>query len=172
MKVIITHFEPFNGRETNASKEVVLSLKGDYEIRSLPVSWKRVVPFIDEILKEEPGYLFLVGEAGKYLDVTVEKYAHNISNGKDIDGEEKNEEAIAEGKPFTLSTTFDLSKLEATFSEDAGKYLCNFSYYYSLSNNKKSKIVFIHVPYVDDQNKKLEVINKTQKIIETLIETS
>lgn len=147
--VVVTYFEPFGGRTTNASKEVV-SLLGDFEIKELPVSWNKVPNYIDDIFSNNLDYLFLIGEAGSYKEITIERVAHNISNGKDNDGTNKDNEPIISGAPDILTTQFDLSKLNYLKSEDAGKYLCNYSYYLALSKTKNCKVLFIHLPYVDE----------------------
>ena len=92
-KILITYFEPFGERTTNASKEVVSLLDG-YIRKELPVSWSKVPSILDEIFINEPDYLFLIGEAGSYKEITVERTAHNISNGKDNEGVNKDNEPI------------------------------------------------------------------------------
>lgn len=152
--IVVTYFEPFGGRTTNASKEVV-TLLSDYQIIELPVSWEKVPLLIDEIMFNEPDYLFLIGEAGSYKEISMEKYAHNIAHGVDNFDVKKNEEPIIRGGTDTLITTFNLSKLHYRVSEDAGKYLCNFTYYQALSKSKKTKVLFIHLPYIDETNNTL-----------------
>ena len=125
--IVITYFEPFGGRLTNASKEVVTSLDG-YIVKELPVSWLKVPSLIDEILLDNPDYLFLVGEALSYQEITIEKLAHNISNGKDNDGVNKDNEQIISKGPIEIATKFDIDKLPYRISNDAGKYLCNYTY--------------------------------------------
>jgi len=168
--VVVTYFEPFGGRTTNASKEVV-SLLGDFETKELPVSWNKVPNYIDDIFSNNPDYLFLIGEAGSYKQITIEKVAHNISNGKDNDGNNKDNEPIISGAPDILTTQFDLSKLNYLKSEDAGKYLCNYSYYLALSKTKNCKVLFVHLPYIEEngtnsvENLQKDLLN----IINTLI---
>lgn len=147
--IVVTYFEPFGGRTTNASKEVVSLLDG-FQIKELPVSWNKVFHCLNEIFLNEPDYLFLVGEAGSYKEITIETTAHNISNGKDNDGINKDNEKIIKDASDLLITKFDLSKLNYLKSEDAGKYLCNYSYYLALSKAKNCKVLFIHLPYVDE----------------------
>ena len=138
-KVVVTYFEPFGGRTTNASKEVVSLLSG-YQTKELPVSWSKIPASLDEIFINEPDYLFLVGEARSYEEISMEKIAHNISNGKDNDGVNKDNEPIIVGSSNEILTPFDLSKLPYRISENAGKYLCNYTYYLALSKAKKCKV--------------------------------
>lgn len=153
--IVITYFKPFGGRVTNASKEVVTSLNG-YTVKQLPVSWLKVPSLIDEILLDNPDYLFLVGEAGSYVEITVEKLAHNISNGKDNEGVNKDNEQIISKGPTEIATKFDIDKLPYRISNDAGKYLCNYTYYLALSKAKTTKVLFIHLPYIDNNLNELK----------------
>ncbi len=147
-KIVVTYFEPFGGRTTNASKEVVSLLNG-FQIKELPVSWNRVVENIDDLLSTNPDYLFLVGEAGSYKQITIERTAHNIANGKDNDGVIKNDEPIISGG-VDLKTTFELSNMTYLISDNAGKYLCNYTYYQALLKAKNTKALFIHLPYIEE----------------------
>ena len=147
-KIVVTYFEPFGGRTTNASKEVVSLLNG-FQIKELPVAWNRVVENIDDLLSANPDYLFLVGEAGSYGQITIERTAHNIANGKDNDGVIKNDEPIINGG-VDLKTTFEISTLPYSISDNAGKYLCNYTYYQTLLKTKETKALFIHLPYIEE----------------------
>lgn len=148
-KIVVTYFEPFGGRDTNASKEVVSLLNG-YKIKELPVSWNRVSSLIDDILADNPDYLIMVGEAGSYKQLTIERTAHNIANGKDNDDVTLNNEPILKYGQDILTTNFDLNGLNYLISDDAGKYLCNYSYYLALYKAKSTKVLFIHLPYINN----------------------
>ena len=167
--VLITYFEPFGERTTNASKEVV-SLISNFDIKELPVSWSKIPSILDGIFINEPDYLFLIGEAGSYKEITVEQVAHNISNGKDNDGVHKDNEEIIKGDKDIKTTLFDLSKLPYHIGDNAGKYLCNYTYYLALSKAKTCKVLFVHLPYIEEtgpnslDNLKRDLLN----IIESL----
>ena len=168
-KILVTYFEPFGGRTTNASKEVV-TLLNDYQIKELPVSWEKMPFLIDDILSNELDYLFLVGEAGSYKEISMEKYAHNIAHGIDNFGVNKDNEPIINGGTDALTTTFDLSKLPYRVSDNAGRYLCNYTYYQALLKSKKTKVLFIHLPYIDEANNTLTNLKDAlSHIIEELI---
>lgn len=166
--IVVTYFEPFGGRTTNASEEVV-SLLNNYQLKELPVSWSKIPTMINETLSSNPDYLFLVGEAGSYQEITVERTAHNISNGKDNDGMDRNNEPIIPNGKDELLTKFDLSKLTYRISDNAGKYLCNYTYYLALSLAKDTKVVFIHLPYIENnlyelKEKLMDIINSLSKL--------
>ena len=118
--IVVTYFEPFGERTTNASKEVVSLLDG-YKRKELPVSWSKVPSILDELFINEPDYLFLIGEAGSYKEITTERTAHNISNGKDNEGVNKDNEPIIVGDKECKTTLFDLSNLPYHIGDNAGK---------------------------------------------------
>lgn len=165
--IVVTCFEPFGGRTTNASKEVVSLLRG-YTIKELPVSWLKIPCLIKEILSCNPDYLFLVGEAGSYKEITIERTAHNISNGKDNDDVNRDNTLIIDDGPNELTTKFDLSKLKYQISDNAGKYLCNYTYYLALYYSLNTKVLFVHLPYIDNnlnnlKDNLLDIINTFTK---------
>ena len=171
-KTFVTYFEPFGGRDVNASKEIALSLRGGFELVSLPVSWKRTLPILNEIIDSEPRYIFMLGEAKNYQDVTIELVGRNICSGTDEDGEKKDDDRILSATPKKFRTTFDVDGHGFTTSDNAGKFLCNYVYYISLLKAEITKVIFIHVPYLHSKGNctKENVLNKVQTIIDTLID--
>ena len=171
-KAIITYFEPFHGRRINSSKEVVLGLDTNFETVSLPVSWKRTLPILDRIMKSEPRYLFMLGEAGDYSEVTIELVARNTCSGIDEDGVEKYKDKILKATPKRFRTNFDLEGASFTTSDNAGTFLCNYVYYIALLRSEVTKVIFIHVPYLHSKGsrKKELLINKVREIIDYILE--
>lgn len=171
-KTVITYFEPFGDRKVNASKEVVLALDNSYEKISIPVSWKRSLPIINEIIDSNPRYLFMVGEAGSYSDVTVELVARNICFGVDEDGVKKDKERILRATPKTINTNFKIDNIPFTNSNNAGRFLCNYVYYISLLRSEVTKVIFIHVPFLHSKGsrKKEVVTKKVEEIIQYFLE--
>ncbi len=170
-KTIITYFEPYRDRETNASKEVVLALDINAQKVSLPVSWKRSLPVLDQIMNEEARYLFMVGEAGNYPETTVELIANNICSGIDVDGVKKDKERILRATPKSFKTNFKIGDLPFTNSNSAGRFLCNYVYYISLLRTEVTKVVFIHVPYLHSKGSRTKevVTQKVKDIIQYFI---
>ena len=171
-KTVITYFEPFGGKKTNASKEVVLALDVNHEKVSLPVSWKRSLPILNEIIDSNPRYLFMVGEAGDYPDVTVELVARNICAGVDEDGNKKDKERILRATPKTIKTNFNIDEIPFTNSDNAGRFLCNYVYYIALLRSEVTKVIFIHVPYIHSKGsrKKEALMSKVLDIINYFLE--
>jgi len=166
-KTIITYFEPFGGKKINASKEVVLALENDFEKIGLPVSWKRSLPILNKIIDSDPRYLFLVGEAGDYADVTVELVARNICSGVDEDGDKRDKDRILRATPKSFTTNFKVDEIPFTNSDNAGRFLCNYVYYLSLLRSEVTKVIFIHVPYLHSKGsrKKVILVKKLNEII-------
>lgn len=166
--IIFTAFEPFGGRDTNASLEVAKKMGYKYYI--LPVSWDMVSNKIDQVLLENPKVVILCGEAAKYDNVTIEMLAHNISNGLDSYGVNRVDEAIYTDKEEVLKTNIDVSfeGIDAVIGFDAGKYLCNYVYYLMLSKTKNTKVIFIHYPLILEQGGAKDVnelVNITKEIL-------
>ena len=171
MNIKITYFEPFGGRSFNASSATALGLDINAEKIGLPISWNEISHRLDDVLEDEPDYLFMIGEAGMIPFPRLELEAHNISNGKDNYEVEKHNEKIIEDGLDTLNTTFIVDD-DFVLSYDAGQYLCNCSYYLALSKAKNTKVIFIHVPAFnegDEENKK-ESIATVDSMINRLIE--
>lgn len=166
-RIAITYFEPFGGRDTNTSKEVA-SLLSNYQTIMLPVNWDEVGEVLSKNVSRDTEYLFMLGEAGSYQDVTIELVARNIANGVDNQKVEKQNEIIG-GTNLITPIVFNKKELPATYSFNAGKYLCNYSYYFSLKNMKGTKVVFVHLPYPRENLTIEDMKNKVEEIIDYVI---
>ncbi len=160
MKIILTAFEPFNGRSINNSSLVLdkVSLENNEVLKiKLPVEFIHSFDKLEENIDSfNPDIIILFGEAPYDVNFTLEKEAHNIMNSKTKDnkGITKDNEIIIENEEKTLYSTFPLSKIEKTSKEfnanlstSAGTYICNSTYFQTLSytKNKNIKCIFIHV---------------------------
>ena len=162
--IVITYFEPFGGRDTNTSKEVA-SIFLDYPLVELPVNWDGVDNVLLNNISDGTEYLFMLGEAGTYTDVTVELVARKNASGEDNDGTIKEDEVIG-GINLATPIIFNKKELPVKYSFNAGKFLCNYSYYFSLKNMKGTKVVFIHLPYPRENLTIEDMKNKAEEIIE------
>ena len=170
--IVISYFEPFGGKKTNSSKEVAAELKINANRVCLPVHWDDVVNELDKILSSEPRYLFMLGEAESYPSVQIERYAHNIATGVDNGNNKKSNDVIIKDGPKELETNIDLSCInEYEISHDAGKFLCNYSYYLCLAKTVITKVVFIHIPLLHSKGSrsKVRVVEDVTKIINTIV---
>lgn len=182
MKIILTAFEPFANRLVNNSSLVLdkISLYNkDVTKLKLPVefihSFDKLKESIDSI---HPQYIILFGEAPYEKEFTLEKEAHNIMNSqtKDNKGITKDNETIIENENYTLYSSFSLEKIEKTskkfntnISTSAGTYICNSTYFQTLSytKNMNVKCIFIHV---SNKEEKLEsMLNFINPLLEYLL---
>lgn len=161
--ILCTCFEPFNGKKTNTSMEVIKYINCDYKV-ILPVSYSRSTVSLKEAIElYKPDFVLSLGEANRSGSIEIEKYAHNIKSATicDNDGVIKENEPITEG-PLALTSSNDLYQItkklasegfNVRLSYSAGGYICNLVMY-NLLLIKDSKIIkdgaFIHIPHLDE----------------------
>ena len=164
-QVLITCFEPFGGRSSNASSEAVSLLPptvGPFELHKLclPVAFRnavdRAIAAIDEL---SPAAVVCVGEAAGRTAITPEKVALNLRTARipDNAGFQPIDEPVVEGGENALFSTLPVRKMTeaisaagipAEVSYTAGTYVCNDLFYLVLDHLKGSGVPagFIHVP--------------------------
>ncbi len=165
-KITITYFEPFGSRTTNVSLEAANKL--NFNKIMLPVVFDNVEDTIKELVNNND-YLIMLGEAGSYEAMKIELIAHNIKNGKDNNNIEYHDELIKKDSPLELSTNINFTNFNFNYSKNAGKYLCNYSYYLALYHTTNCKVCFIHLPYLNDSNNLDFLINELNRIIDFII---
>ena len=107
---------------------------------------------VEKILEEDWNVIVMFGQKPIVKNLRIEKCAYS---GDEI-----------------LYSNFDLSKLERVLQEknidyklstNPGTSYCNHAYYRMLANiksmNLNTKVVFIHIPYVDNFRQMDEVVN-------------
>ncbi|XP_045526154.1 pyroglutamyl-peptidase 1 [Pieris brassicae] len=166
--VLVTGFGPFINHPINASWEAVKLLKKD-EIEKkhkielvqleLPVTYENVDEFVPALWEtHEPKLTIHVGVSKIAKDITIEKQAHRKGYQR-VDYFDKcpaNNTCCAEGA-IRIQTKLNVEKLCSDFNEnsvdgskavvslDAGRYLCEYIYYTSLSIDN-NRTLFVHVP--------------------------
>ncbi|XP_078314756.1 pyroglutamyl-peptidase 1-like [Crassostrea virginica] len=173
--VLITGFGPFGEHSINASWIAVQNVKKrnlladlDVHIQEIPVDYQEVSQVVPALWKQKnPQLVVHVGVSGLANKITLEQQGHNAGyHRKDVKGQTPPKECCREEGEECLSAGIDMSRiseeinkaeneLQAEVSHDAGRYLCDFSFYVSLSIDK-SRCAFIHVPplnqpYTEDQ---------------------
>eukprot|EP00117_Sycon_ciliatum_P041521 scpid85774/ scgid30353/ Pyroglutamyl-peptidase 1; 5-oxoprolyl-peptidase; Pyroglutamyl aminopeptidase I; Pyroglutamyl-peptidase I; Pyrrolidone-carboxylate peptidase len=168
--ILVTGFGPFKGHPVNASWEAVKELESiglhidgfDLVIKDIPVLYKEVSEMVPSLWKEhDPVLVIHVGVDGGGKAVTLEECAVNIGHDTlDVERKLPPYGCCVEGGCGDLHCKMDLDDvckrcvdqascdgLKVVFrtSHDAGRYLCNFSYYCSLSLDKAPSL-FVHVP--------------------------
>lgn len=177
MNILVSCFKPFNKEKENYS-ELVLNNLNDLDIDkiTLDVLYKEDSDKIISLLnKKKYDYVFLLGEARSRDYVSIETMAENLDDAKipDNNGIIKNNEEIIKNNDNYLSTNMDLFKIipilnnDLRLSCDGGTFVCNDLYYrvlhYVYQNDINTKVLFIHLPKINDD------INKYVNIIKEII---
>ncbi len=160
--ILITAFEPFGGRQSNTSGEVLRMLPehiGGCRVKKmlLPVVFGLAAK---QVLKEAADAVFLLGEAGGRNTVTPEIQAVNRREARicDNEGNQPRGEEIISGGPARYLTGVPVRHIvkrmqeegcSINASEDAGTYVCNDTFY-SVGLGRPEPVVFIHCPAETD----------------------
>ena len=172
MKVLITGFDPFGGESINPAWEAVKAMKDNVdgiEVIKLQIptvfkkSAEKLFAGIDE---HKPDVVICIGQAGGRYDMSVERVAINMDDGRISDNEgyqpidtpvyEDGENAYFATLPIKgIVEEIKSAKIPASVSNTAGTYVCNHIMYsllyYISKNNLDIKGGFIHVPYITEQ---------------------
>lgn len=180
--VLVTGFGPFRNHTENSSWITVQELSKlnitDYNliIKELPVVYETVTEVVPLLWKEfHPKLTVHCGmcEMRRYL--SVEKMARKTGYFHcDINGQIPMCNICCKDGPEMLCTSVDLSKViddvssscscvKTEVSEDAGLYLCEFTYYTSLNINKNT--IFVHVPPIDQPYSASEMAKALANVI-------
>ena len=188
--ILVTGFGPFHQHKVNASWEAVKDLvslgvkhKGEeipVEIREVPVIYEIVSKLIPELWDEFKPRLCVHVGVSPYKCIKIEKVGNNVGYGMpDIVYKTPTNGKCVENGPHQIETIFNVEDVcrEACLkqpdiiiehSNDAGRYLCDFTYYTSLYQ-QKGPVIFIHVPPLDDPYSKAQLSQALQNIIECLL---
>lgn len=178
-KILITAFEPFDGRQSNQSSLILSSLEENPFIIKyyLPVQFQRAFDVLFEYVeREKPSMILCLGEGPKSVP-QLEHFAVNMMHARipDNAGYQPELTKISPTGSTTLTTTFDFEKIaqdlmmkEVPFQHSfhAGTYVCNDLYYRVLSHKLAPMIGFIHVSA--NPSDFLENKKTIQSIVESL----
>ncbi|ERT66694.1 pyroglutamyl-peptidase I [Cetobacterium somerae] len=172
MKVLITGFDPFGGESINPAWEAVKAMKDSIDgievIKlQIPTVFKKSAEKLFAGIEEhKPDAVICIGQAGGRYDMSVERVAINMDDGRIPDNEgyqpidtpvyEDGENAYFATLPIKgIVEEIKLAKIPASVSNTAGTYVCNHIMYsllyYISKNNLNIKGGFIHVPYITEQ---------------------
>ena len=169
MRIVVTGFAPFGGREKNVSWEAAKTLPG-VEAALLPVSFARAMEAVRRIAAGRPDAIICVGEAGGRTNVSVERAAINLMDARipDCDSAQPRDAAILPGGPAAYFSTLPTRRIRdavlgagipAELSYTAGTYVCNsvfFALMDAVSREKKVRAAgFIHLPVWDQDIERL-----------------
>jgi pyroglutamyl-peptidase len=168
MKILLTGFGPFGDIVDNPSARIVRHFAERAEedhnltVRVLPVSFRRADAEIRELLRSG-GFdvALLIGVAGNSARFRLELLAANEDRARmpDCDGESPLDLDIVEGAGPSMRTALDVDAIHAALagrglpvevSTDAGRYVCNRTYFAALHEIAESRLatrcLFLHVP--------------------------
>ena len=196
-RLLLTGFGPFEGVERNPTECLVKLLAQEaipgvrIEVRVLPTSFERAPAEIGKLLASNPFDLVVhLGVSGRATGLVLERKAWNLASCSkpDIDGSTLQKRPLDSSLPLDspLETSLDLKRLltsltpriapiglEATISEDPGRYVCNATYFSSLRVRRDA--LFVHVPLAresvnDDSAASRPTLADLQSSLRVLIE--
>lgn len=179
MKILLTAFEPFNGRDINPSQLILEKIEAPEGValikELLPVEFNATTEILKGLLKQhQPDVVISLGQAGNRPEISVERVAVNLDNCRSSNGQKTiadnagdvpvDEPIVADGPQAYFSnlpvwemvTAMQEAGVPAAVSYTAGTYVCNHVMYIVLhevaTNYPDMKAGFIHVPFLPEQN--------------------
>jgi pyroglutamyl-peptidase len=171
--VLLTGFEPFNGETINPAWEAVRALDGwsgdgfTVVARQLPCVFGLANAVLAETLAAlSPDLVIAVGQAGGRSELTLERVAINVDDGRIADnaGRQPIDEAVVAGGPAAYFSTLPIKAivarlreagLPASVSQTAGTFVCNHVFYGLMHAAARIdagvRAGFIHIPYLPQQ---------------------
>jgi len=172
MKIMLTAFDPFGGEKINPALEAVKLVKPElFEAEIIKVEiptvfGKSIATALAAMEEHRPDVVFCIGQAGGRFDMTPERVAINIDDGRipDNEGNQPVDQVIFEdGEPAYFSmlpikamvAAMKAEGIPASVSNTAGTYVCNHIMYGVLYHIHKSfpgmRGGFMHVPFTTEQ---------------------
>ncbi|MFP5384770.1 MAG: pyroglutamyl-peptidase I [Bacteriovoracia bacterium] len=174
MRVLISGFMPFGGRELNPTDRLIRALQHNevpypanllVDHILLPVTFRESFLSLQEkITQMNPDVVICLGQAAGRAEINLESVAVNCIHADIPDNEglkPENEMINHLGMPSYLST-LPLQGIEGALkdagipvkvSQCAGKYVCNYLFYRLMETNQDTLRLcgFIHVPILPEQ---------------------
>lgn len=170
--VLLTGFEPFDGRRTNASWDAVRAVADAWPhgrglvTACLPVSFRRARQELRSLVDAHaPSLVVAVGEAPGRRTVGLERVAVNVIDARipDADGSAPVDVPVIAGAPAAFFSTLPLKAALRSVEErgvpvevsgTAGTYVCNATFYalmHLLERAPRVRGGFVHVPCTPGQ---------------------
>ncbi|XP_035643630.1 pyroglutamyl-peptidase 1-like [Oncorhynchus keta] len=187
--VIVTGFEPFGDHTVNASWVAVQELERlglgqsvDLYVCEVPVEYQAVQSLLPSLWKQhQPQLVVHVGVSGIATTVTLEKCGHNHGY-KRVDNCSfcPDSQCCLDGGPDCIDSVIDMdlvckrvnsSRLgvAVSVSKDAGRYLCDYTYYTSLYLGK-GRSAFVHVPPLEKPYSAQDLGRALQAVVGEMLE--
>jgi pyroglutamyl-peptidase len=162
--ILVTAFEPFGAAATNASEDLLRALADDPALfrAILPTEYDRAAREIVRLIRElSPAAVICFGVATRAEMLRLERVARNwdVSTTPDNAGDIRSGQAIASDAPDTYAATLPYDSISAAlsasniphvFSDDAGGYVCNHTFFSARHEIEQSggaiPCGFVHVP--------------------------
>jgi len=151
VNVLVTGFEPWDGRRVNASGEVARELGGAV----LPVDFREADRELRRLLRRaKPDALLMLGLAPSRKTIALEAVALNVDHHENGGSNGAWRRPIVRCGPLALESRLPLEKLRrrlakagipASVSHHAGTFLCNHVFYRGLTWTE-GPCGFVHVP--------------------------
>lgn len=178
MKILLTGFEPFDKDAINPSWEAVRALD-DWRCEGATVHARRISCVFGTALREldaaidelRPQLVIAVGQAGGRSEITPERVAINVDDGRICDnaGCQPIDEPVVAGAPVGYFSSLPIKAIvrdlraagiPAAVSNSAGTFVCNHLFF-GLMHRISTRPVpgmrggFIHIPYLPEQAARL-----------------
>jgi len=172
MRILVTGFDPFGNETVNPAYEAVKLLPDNIagaEIIKLeiPTVFGKCDPVVEQaIIDKKPDVVLSIGQAGGRFDISVERVAVNIADGRipDNEGNQPIDQTIREGGENAYFASVPVKAIvekirargiPSSVSYTAGSYVCNFIMYCVLhsiaTKHPGIRAGFIHVPFMTSQ---------------------
>jgi pyroglutamyl-peptidase len=170
MRVILTGFGPFPGEPFNPSAALVKALARrrrpalaeiECTIHVFATTYESVDRELPKLFAQRPDIVLMFGLAASRRELCIETRARNAIAllSPDASGHRAERGVIVAGGPTSrrgvapfadLAGAVRTSRFPTRLSRDAGRYLCNYSYWRGLeaSRNKDALVQFVHIPRV------------------------
>lgn len=172
MKIMLTAFDPFGGDKINPALEAVKVVRSDLfdaeiiKVEIPTVFGKSIQTALEAMEAHRPDVVFCIGQAGGRYDMTPERVAINVDDGRIPDNEgnqpvdsvifEDGETAYFSMLPIkAMVQVMKEAGIPASVSNTAGTYVCNHIMYGVLYHIHKRfpgmRGGFMHVPFTTEQ---------------------
>ncbi|XP_029930700.1 pyroglutamyl-peptidase 1-like [Myripristis murdjan] len=188
-KVIVTGFEPFGEHTVNSSWVAVQELDRlglgeavDLYVCEVPVEYQAVQSLLPSLWKQhQPQLVVHVGVSGLATTVTLEQCGHNEGYRRlDNCSYCPASQCCMENGPDCINSVLDMDAVcrkvndsglgvVVSVSKDAGRYLCDYTYYTSLYLGQ-GRSAFIHVPPLGKPYSSWELGKALQAIVREMLE--
>ena len=177
--VLLTGFVPFGGEAVNPSWEAALAMDGwrsgeaVVRARQIPCVFGAAIESLARAIDEvKPELVICVGLAGGRSDVSIERVAINVDDGRIVDnaGKQPIDIAVVDGAPAAYFSTLPIKAIvrdllaagiPASVSNTAGTFVCNHLFFGLMHLLAKQaprggrppvRGGFIHIPYLPQQS--------------------